>query len=112
MADLSLLWSKHRWLSAVTEEEKSHHLVVGDKKGSMHTYQLPAIDKDCGGGCPKVEPSFTLKGIHGPNGVTHVCCNGGHVYSTGRDGFYRRYVMDQSGTLTELAKYKARRTVV
>ncbi|XP_065883613.1 tRNA (34-2'-O)-methyltransferase regulator WDR6-like isoform X2 [Dysidea avara] len=106
MADMLLPWSKHRWLSAITEEEKSHHLVVGDKKGSIHTYQLLTDDRDHAQDGGQVEPSFTLKGIHGPNGVTHLCYNGGHVYSTGRDGFYRRYTIDQSGKLTELAKYK------
>jgi len=107
-----LPWSKHRWLSAVTEEAMSHHLVVGDRKGSIHTYHLPADDRDCPQDDGQVEPSFTLKGIHGPNRVTHLCCNGGHVYSTGRDGFYRRYTMDQSGRLTELAKYKVRRNAI
>lgn len=101
MADMLLPWSKHRWLSAITEVPSSQ-LVCGDKKGSIHLYKLPS---DYNG--EQIEPLFTLKGIHGPNGVTYLCYNNGLLYSTGRDGFCRQYKIDQSETaLVELAKYK------
>lgn len=103
MADMLLPWSKHRWLSAVTEAT-STYLVCGDKKGSIHLYKLPA-DGDTREGC-LTEPVYSLKGIHGCNGVTHLCYNSGHLYSTGRDGFCRQYKVSQSETLVELAKYK------
>jgi len=98
-----LPWSKHRWLSAVAEGS-SPYLVCGDRKGSIHLYKLPSDDvtkEDL-----LIEPVFTLKGIHGSNGVTHLCYNNGHLYSTGRDGFCRQYKISQSETLEELAKYK------
>ena len=103
MANMLLPWSKHRWLSAVTEGP-SPYLVCGDKKGSIHLYVLPShgdIREDL-----LIEPVSSLKGIHGRNGVTHLCYNMGHLYSTGRDGFCRQYKMSQSESLVELAKYK------
>ena len=99
MADMLLPWCKHRWLSAVTEGPLPH-LVCGDKKGSIHLYKLPCKERLL------IEPVFSLKGIHGSNGVTHLCYNDGHLYSTGRDGFCRQYKLSQSETLVELAKYK------
>ena len=103
MADMLLPWSKHRWLSAVAEGP-SPFLVCGDKKGSIHLYKLPT-DGHTGVGC-LTEPVYSLKGIHGSNGVTHLCYSNGHLYSTGRDGFCRQYKIIQSETLVELAKYK------
>lgn len=103
MADMLLPWSKHRWLSAVAEGPLPF-LVFGDKKGSIHLYKLLRDS------CTKVEcltePVYSLKGIHGSNGVTHLCYGNGYLYSTGRDGFCRQYKMSQSETLVELAKYK------
>lgn len=103
MADMLLPWSKHRWLSAVTEGPLPH-LVCGDKKGSIHLYKLPS------NGDVKqrllIEPVFSLKGIHGSNRVTHLCYITGYLYSTGQDGFCRQYKINQSETLVELAKYK------
>jgi len=112
MADMLLPWSKHRWLSTVATGP-SAQLVCGDKKGSIHLYKLPSCDNVREG--VLIEPISSLKGIHGSNGVTHLCYNNGHFYSTGRDGFCRQYKIDQSATfmeinqsetLVELAKYK------
>lgn len=102
MADMLLPWSKHRWLSAVTEAALPY-LVCGDKKGSIHLYKLPA---DGTREEYLSDPVYSLKGIHGANGVTDLCHNNGHLYSTGRDGFCRQYKISQSGTIVELAKYK------
>lgn len=103
MADMLLPWSKHRWLSTVTEGP-SPYLICGDKKGSIHLYKLP-VDGGSREGC-LTEPICSLRGIHGSNGVTHLCYHDGLLYSTGRDGFCRQYKMNQSEMLVELAKYK------
>ena len=112
MADMLLPWSKHRWLSAIATGP-SCHLVCGDKKGSIHLYKLPLRDDVREG--VLIEPISSLKGIHGSNGVTYLCYNNGHFYSTGRDGYCRQYKINQSDilkeinqseTLVELAKYK------
>ena len=51
-------------------------------------------------------PFQSLRGIHGPNGVTCVTSHNGSVFTAGRDGYCRQFSLDHSGGLTELTKFK------
>ncbi|KAF6215252.1 hypothetical protein GE061_010004 [Apolygus lucorum] len=77
-----LPFSKERWITSCTANEQ--YIVCGDRIGSLFLYSK------YGGG----NPIFCSKRIHGHNGVTDVKLIDGKVYSTGRDGKYREFVIE------------------
>jgi len=61
-------------------------LVVGDRNGSIHAYDVTAA-------VTSRLPVQSLFRIHGRIGVSDLKCFGGRVYSTGRDGVVRVYAV-------------------
>lgn len=53
-----------------------------------------------------VQPMQSLRGVHGPNGVTHITVRHGRVVSCGRDGHCRTFSMRPTTGLSELNKFK------
>ena len=53
-----------------------------------------------------LQPMQSLRGIHGPNGVTHVTTRHGRVVTCGRDGYCRQFSLNSDRGLSELAKFK------
>ncbi|CAL1526106.1 unnamed protein product [Lymnaea stagnalis] len=92
--------SKHRWISAAcfvpagaTTDSLTRTLVCGDKDGSIHMYTLMgnlAFDE-----LAPVEPHQSFTRVHGKAGVTFVCYREESVYTTGRDGFYRQWRLEE-----------------
>lgn len=138
LVHLSLPSSKHRWVtsaillpsqitsvnSVVTiasePSSSSRWLVCGDRKGSLHVYQInlssqsshanEVNNSSCRGELFIVtlhwQPVQSLSGIHGANGVTHITVRDGHVVTCGRDGHCRVFSLHPHIGLTELTKYK------
>ena len=98
---LTLPSSKHRWLTTVTthlSRSSSHPIILcGDRRGSVHLYHLVPESSD---------PYQTLCGIHGPNGVTHFCIYGNFIYTCGRNGLCRKFMLGENDTLVELVRFK------
>jgi len=109
MSVLELPHSKHRWISAcLTLSDASyypnstgtHSVILGDRKGSLHTYKLQFGDLG------EASKPVHSQRVHGPNGVTCLKTHNSFIYSTGRDGYCRRYSLSQDGHLSELSKLK------
>lgn len=111
---LELPYSKHRWVVAVLStriaDSADDILILGDRRGSLHVYRTQlGANKEA---TPltvetthPIQPLASLR-VHGPNGVTSIKLHRGQVYSTGRDGYCRRFSINYDGTLTELNKFK------
>ena len=80
----------------------THLIVCGDRRGSLHVYNVPTSDD----GTKTLEPVSSLYGLHGVNGVTSVVYAGGDIYSTGRDGHCRRLALEAGGHITEVSMFK------
>lgn len=105
LACLTLPPSKHRWVTTVSMLHCPTHpflILCGDRKGSLHLYQLTPGDGEWH------DPYQTLQGVHGPNGVTYSCFHDNTVYTCGRNGLCRKYQLGEDGKLTELTKFKVR----
>ncbi|GFR79552.1 WD repeat-containing protein 6-like, partial [Elysia marginata] len=107
---LSLPASRHCWItgaclvSSFIESKMESYLVCGDKNGSVFLY--PLVDERCPtNSVTDVEPLQSFYRIHGKTGVTSVCEKGESIFTTGRDGFYREWKM-QEGVLVQLHGYK------
>ena len=80
---LTLPAARQRWVAAAKVLPHDNLLVVGDRVGSVHVYDLshPVIS----------ESAQSFWKVHGKAGVTDVCYHDNHVYTAGRDGEYRKY---------------------
>ncbi|KAH9520196.1 hypothetical protein Btru_060249 [Bulinus truncatus] len=94
--------AKHRWITAACyvpsqNDYCSKTVVCGDKDGSILLYFLnnESDVKDF------VEPHQIFLRVHSKAGTTFVCYREGHIYSAGRDGFYRQWQI-QNDTLVQL----------
>ena len=109
LVSLILPMSKHRWLTTVSILSHPRHsrlVLCGDRKGSLHLYRLNASDLECCG------PYQTLPWLHGPNGVTYSCVHQQVIYTCGRDGLCRKFVLGEDGEMVELTRFKVRWSVV
>ena len=138
MATFDLPPSKHRWISAVlvlidphslnahtdsvdahtdaslsTTKSDKYTFIFGDRKGCVHTYKsslislpLDRLDQSLS------DLTFTTPvhsyPVHGPNGVTCITYHRGFVFSAGRNGYCRKYALNDDGGLTELSKFKVK----
>ncbi|GFO34229.1 WD repeat-containing protein 6-like [Plakobranchus ocellatus] len=107
---LHLPASKHRWISAacsvglLNNSTVNPLLVCGDKNGSLFLYPFSnshngASTSTC------IEPLQSFYRVHGKTGVTSVCERQGIIYTTGRDGFFREWRV-QDGLLIQLLGHK------
>lgn len=55
-----------------------------------------------------MEPLYSLRGVHGPNGVTCITFHNGSVYTAGRDGYCRQYHLSLEGRMSELTKFRVK----
>ncbi|XP_021924396.1 WD repeat-containing protein 6 isoform X2 [Zootermopsis nevadensis] len=86
VAEFELPRSKEQWISAAALREK--FLVCGDRNGSIHLFEV-SDDQSC-----SVQfPSQSFYKIHGHLGVSSLTWYGNYLYSTGRDGALRCYMM-------------------
>ncbi|PNF20195.1 hypothetical protein B7P43_G16418 [Cryptotermes secundus] len=86
MNEFELPKSKERWISAAALRE--NFLVCGDRNGSIHLFKI--VDNQTNSiQCP----SQSFYKIHGRLGVSSLIWYGNCLYSTGRDGTVRRYLM-------------------
>ena len=110
--------------STATEDSSlsPHWLVCGDRKGSLHVYQIILSTKSREVTMSRavysttsiplyhlsqyVQPMQSLRGIHGSNGVTHIAVNEGHLVTCGRDGHCRSFSLHPHTGLMELTKFK------
>lgn len=77
--------SKQRWITDAVlfppnTPDKDLLLVCGDRRGSIHLYKNGTQD-----------PVYSLLGVHGKTGVTSIQCHSGVLFTTGRDGHFRKY---------------------
>jgi hypothetical protein len=83
---------KHCWVTALTmvkvtiRVSETLVLVCGDRSGSVHLYCVSMA------GLHDYTPLKSFPGLHGKHGVSHICSNGSHVYSVGRNGVFAQYV--------------------
>lgn len=82
-----LHYSRHRWLTAVTLLLGDIGFVCGDKRGSVFLYQKNNQSQPG-------ESCHSHVAIHGKTGVSFISQHDGAVYSAGRDGTYRKYLVD------------------
>lgn len=107
LACFTLPVSKHRWLTTISilphPSPHSTHpfswVLCGDRKGSLHLYQLTPSDLQSSGPCQ------TLAGVHGPNDVTYSCIHENFIYTCGRNGLCRKFQLE-NGKLVELTTFK------
>ncbi len=107
VATFTLPSSKHRWLTTVSilktpGSNSGDILLCGDRRGSLHLYQFSTDD------FTYRDPNQTLHGVHGSNGVTYSCFRNNVLYTCGRNGMCRKFVINDNGRLKELAKFKVR----
>ncbi|XP_039295389.1 WD repeat-containing protein 6 [Nilaparvata lugens] len=62
-------------------------LICGTRNGSIHVYQMGPDNLQ--------DPVQSIHKIHGRLGVTSLITNGNSLWSTGRDGSMRRFLMDE-----------------
>ncbi|KAK7109625.1 tRNA (34-2'-O)-methyltransferase regulator WDR6-like [Littorina saxatilis] len=105
LAQLGLPVCKHRWVVSgclispssqagswtSPEESVAMYLACGDRSGSVHCYQLAC---SATGQAASLPPTQTFAKVHGSAGVTCVCYHDNTVYTTGRDGQYRRWTIN------------------
>ncbi|XP_074641979.1 tRNA (34-2'-O)-methyltransferase regulator WDR6-like isoform X2 [Tubulanus polymorphus] len=84
IADFKLPHAKQPWVSASTLLPDCDLLICGDRNGTIHVYQLSDSTNN-------KDPIQSFHRLHGKAGVTSLCYHEGYVYSTGRDGCYRKY---------------------
>uniref|UniRef100_A0A146L868 tRNA (34-2'-O)-methyltransferase regulator WDR6 n=1 Tax=Lygus hesperus TaxID=30085 RepID=A0A146L868_LYGHE len=77
-----LPYSKERWITSCTANDQ--YVICGDRFGSLFLYSKQGDEN----------PIFCAKRIHGHNGVTDLKLIDGKVLSTGRDGKYREFVIE------------------
>ena len=81
--NLTLPYSKQRWVTCAVKLPEL--LVCGDRGGTVHVYDLSDDSSS---------PCQTFLKVHGKSGVSHVCFHDDHVYSSGRDGRYVQYSLE------------------
>ena len=88
-----------RWVSCATLVRGA--LVVGDRCGGLHVYDLKAGEPGPDG---PVGPVQSLRRAHGKRGVgdVRVSEDGSEIRTAGRDGTVKRFSMDESGMLEEI----------
>ncbi|KAL4231612.1 WD repeat-containing protein 6 [Mactra antiquata] len=91
--------SKHRWVTAATLCNNGGYIICGDRTGSLFVYKL-IEDKAIG------DLIQTLPKLHGKGGVTYIGCHGDYIYTTGRDGVYRLFDLDDNSNLHLLQNKK------
>jgi len=108
LATVTLPHSRHRWLGTVTiidaplVPEGKLAILGGDRRGSIHLYLVDKGEIDT-----PPNPSQSLHGIHGTNGVTDSCIYDGYVYTCGRNGECRKFELVGDGpSLVEVLKFK------
>eukprot|EP00795_Rhopilema_esculentum_P011998 gene11998-2581_t len=105
-----LPYCRQRWLAAATLVSQKDHepqlqicLIVGDRRGSIHVFD---VEDGANEAAQAIGPKQTLLSMHGKNGVTGIYAGKDWVFSTGRDGFYRKYSVNGNGTLDILERKK------
>eukprot|EP00794_Sanderia_malayensis_P005575 gene5575-6264_t len=103
-----LPYCRQRWAAAVDILDvprfpvKCAHiefaLVVGDRRGSLHVFYKAKRNSgiECEG------PTQSLLSTHGKTGVTSVTIAGKYIYTTGKDGFYRKFLIDDQLLLQQM----------
>ena len=136
LACFALPHSKHRWVNCVQilppgcgghdvpptgglgrldqlQQQQHTAVILGDRRGSLHMYKAvlepSSIDEAWERTCQS-ELVFSLKGLHGPNGVTSIALTSVSEQSVrlttaGRDGYCREIVVD-GDRLCEVSKYR------
>lgn len=79
---------KERWITSSAADDK--YLVCGDRAGSLFLYAKHDSDK---------HPIHVAKKVHGCKGVTCVQIVNSKVLSTGRDGKYREFAIENNELL-------------
>ncbi|RZF34631.1 hypothetical protein LSTR_LSTR010000 [Laodelphax striatellus] len=77
---------RERWITYAVFHNPS--LICGTRNGSIHVYQM--------GHTNKKDPVQSLHKIHGRLGVTSLLTNGQYLWSTGRDGTMRKFLVDKA----------------
>ncbi|XP_075211583.1 tRNA (34-2'-O)-methyltransferase regulator WDR6 isoform X2 [Lycorma delicatula] len=97
LSQLLLPASKERWLTSAVLCQHSDYqtLICGDRCGSIHVFDLR--DSDISGSKQQLmEPVQTLNKIHGRLGVSCIYYFSNYVWSTGRDGYLRKFSLNRT----------------
>lgn len=78
-------------------------IICADKAGSLYTYALKSDIKK--------KPLQTLSRVHGKNGITGVQVHKSSVYTTGRDGYYRKFSISDTQHLTLDNEYRVTKSM-
>ena len=94
-----------RWVSCAKLVRRETLLVVGDRCGGLHVYDLVAAGKPGKPGPDGPDgPVQSLRRAHGKRGVGDVWASedGCEIRTAGRDGTVKRFSMDKGGMLEEI----------
>ncbi|XP_077992501.1 tRNA (34-2'-O)-methyltransferase regulator WDR6-like isoform X2 [Glandiceps talaboti] len=82
----SLPYARQRWVTAVVVLSDDKHVVMGDRRGTVHLYESSQDVRN-----EPLPPTQSLVTIHGKGGVTDACRHGDYIYTSGRDSTYKQY---------------------
>ncbi|XP_046850736.1 WD repeat-containing protein 6-like isoform X2 [Xenia sp. Carnegie-2017] len=102
-ATFSLPYCRQRWLNTVlvvnntpSKGLETSLVLCGDRRGSLHVYNVSASMDEV------LQPQKSFVGIHGANGVTSIVYHSTGLYTTGRDGYLRRYKLHSNEGMIEM----------